>query len=480
MVDEAFAGVQGQLGTAAACRLTGRPRHPLPLPQPEVEARPVPEARAASALSPAERAETLALLNRPEYVDLPPPAPVWARELDVGNYWCSERTMYRILSAAGQNGECRRQAAHPPGTIPELVATGPSQVFTWDITRCPARPRASGTTPTSSSTSSAEIQARGELSVQHVATRLGVRQGAVYYWIARPTGRRARRRRTPEYPLDQRQRGNLPPTRRTNREIAHQNHSTHSRRGSMKPPNFRGDRTAQAAPKQVLEPNFEAGFLPVSYGWFRPKRRAQDAIAEIQRFGTKGYRWVLDADIEAAFDNVSRCAIMDAVRARVKDKRVLALVKAFLKSGLLTEDGRHRDTCTGTPQGGVLSPLIFNIALSTLDEHLHRDWKPGGRMDGQYPRRKRSRHGLPNWRIVRYADDFSILVHGSADDARALQDEVTSVLESLGLRLAPAKAGSWQMEEVFDFLGFRIQWKRKRGTASGTSTRSSPRGRPAR
>lgn len=112
----------------------------------------------------------------------------------------------------------------------------------------------------------------------------------------------------------------------------------------------------------------------------RPKRRAQDAIAEIQRFGTKGYRWVLDADIEAAFDNVSHRAVMDAVRARVKDKRVLALVKAFLKSGILTEDGRRRDTHTGTPQGGILSPLILNIALSALDEHLHRDWKPGGLM----------------------------------------------------------------------------------------------------
>ncbi|MFE4958608.1 transposase [Streptomyces sp. NPDC056653] len=111
-------------------------RHPLPPPQPEAETRTVPETHARSALSPAERAEVLALLNRPEYID-PPPAQVWARELDAGNYWCSERTMYRILSAAGQNGERRRQATHPPRTIPELLATGPSQVFTWDITRLP-------------------------------------------------------------------------------------------------------------------------------------------------------------------------------------------------------------------------------------------------------------------------------------------------------------------------------------------------------
>ncbi|CAG6399460.1 hypothetical protein SCOCK_900011 [Actinacidiphila cocklensis] len=137
VVDEAFAGVQSQLGTAAACRLTGRSRathyrHLNPKPKAQPSPRPTP----VSALSPAERAQVLALLNRPEYSDLPP-AQVWARELDAGNYWCSQRTMYRILSAAGQNGERRRQATHPPRTIPELVATGPSQVFIWDITRLP-------------------------------------------------------------------------------------------------------------------------------------------------------------------------------------------------------------------------------------------------------------------------------------------------------------------------------------------------------
>jgi RNA-directed DNA polymerase len=116
------------------------------------------------------------------------------------------------------------------------------------------------------------------------------------------------------------------------------------------------DKVVQAALKLVLEPISEADFEPVSYG-FRPVRRAHDAIAEIHQFGTRGYRWVLDADIEAAFDNLSHCAVLERVRARVKDKRVLALVKAFLKAGVLTGPGERRDTYTGTPAGGHPVPV---------------------------------------------------------------------------------------------------------------------------
>ena len=134
-----------------------------------------------------------------------------------------------------------------------------------------------------------------------------------------------------------------------------------------------GDRVIQAALKLVLEPIFEADFLPVSYG-FRPRRRAQDAIAEIHLFGTHNYRWVLDADIEACFDRIDHTALLERVRARVKDKHVLALVKAFLKAGVMTELGHREDTTAGTPQGGILSPLLANIALSVLDEHLHAPW----------------------------------------------------------------------------------------------------------
>ncbi len=223
------------------------------------------------------------------------------------------------------------------------------------------------------------------------------------------------------------------------------------------------DRVVQAALKLVLEPIFEAGFEPCSYG-FRPMRRAQDAIAEIHFYGTRGYRWVLDADIEAAFDNVSHAAVMDRVRARVKDKRVLALVKAFLKAGVLTEAGEHRDTLTGTPQGGILSPLIFNIALSALDEHLTAPWKTGGVMSTGSRRATRRHNGLPNWRFVRYADDFAVLADGSRQDTEALREQIATVLAGLGLRFSEAKTRVVHLSEGFSFLGFRIQWRRKRGT----------------
>ena len=223
------------------------------------------------------------------------------------------------------------------------------------------------------------------------------------------------------------------------------------------------DRVVQAALKLVLEPIFEADFVPVSYG-FRPMRRAHDAIAEIHHFGTQGYRWVLDADIEACFDSIDHAALMDRVRLRVKDKRVLRLVKAFLKAGILTELGEVEDTNTGTPQGGNTSPLLANIALSVLDEHLHAPWGPGGTMSTAYRRQRRRGKDLPNWRLVRYADDFVVLTDGTEDHLLILREQIAHLLEPLGLRFSEAKTRAVHMSEGFDFLGFRIQWKPKKGT----------------
>jgi RNA-directed DNA polymerase len=223
------------------------------------------------------------------------------------------------------------------------------------------------------------------------------------------------------------------------------------------------DRVVQAALKLVLEPIFDTDFLPVSYG-YRPGRRAQDAIAEIHYYGTRQYHWVLEADIHACFDEIDHVALMDRIRKRIKDKRVLRLVKAFLKAGILTELGRPQDTHTGVPQGGILSPLLANVALSVLDEHLHAAWQPGGALSTPKLRAARRKKGLPNWRLTRYADDFVVLVHGTDQDAHALREEVATVLATMGLRLSEDKTRVTHLEQGFDFLGFRIQRRRKRGS----------------
>jgi RNA-directed DNA polymerase len=117
------------------------------------------------------------------------------------------------------------------------------------------------------------------------------------------------------------------------------------------------DRVVQASLKLVLEPIFEADFKPSSYG-FRPKRRAQDAIAEIHYLTSpnRNYLWVFEADIKACFDEIDHSALMGRVRRRIEDKRILDLVKAFLRAGVLSEDGVSRGTIAGTPQGGIMTP----------------------------------------------------------------------------------------------------------------------------
>jgi len=221
------------------------------------------------------------------------------------------------------------------------------------------------------------------------------------------------------------------------------------------------DRTVQASLKLVLEPIFEADFKPVSYG-FRPGRRCQDAIAEIHLLATHSYERVLEADIEACFDNIDHRALLGRVRGRIGDRRVVALVKSFLRSGVLSEDGVTRETKTGTPQGGILSPLLANVALSVLDEYFVEAWANFGK--NAQARQHRRRKGQPTYRLVRYADDFVVMVSGSKAHAEAMRDEVTAVLSPIGLRLSEEKTGVVHIDEGFDFLGFRIQRQTKRGS----------------
>jgi len=224
------------------------------------------------------------------------------------------------------------------------------------------------------------------------------------------------------------------------------------------------DRVVQSSLKLVLEPIFEADFKPCSYG-FRPKRRAQDAIAEIHYLGSpnRNYHWVFEGDIKACFDEIDHTALMGRVRKRIGDKRVLRLVKAFLKAGVLTEDGSRYRTITGTPQGGILSPLLANIALSILDEHFTHKWEALG---PSWTRAKRGRAGEPIMRLVRYADDFVIMIRGTRNHAEALREEVAAVLAPMGLRLSTDKTKVCHIDEGFDFLGWRIQRRAWRSRAN--------------
>jgi group II intron reverse transcriptase/maturase len=144
------------------------------------------------------------------------------------------------------------------------------------------------------------------------------------------------------------------------------------------------DRVVQMAAKLVIEPIFEADFLPCSYG-FRPKRSATQALEAIREAGNRGHNFVVDADIKAYFDTIEQKRLMERVGERISDRRVLKLIRQWLRAGVM-EDGTVRETLAGTPQGGVISPLLANIYLHVLD----RIWEA------------RCKHlGV----LVRYADD---------------------------------------------------------------------------
>ena len=137
-------------------------------------------------------------------------------------------------------------------------------------------------------------------------------------------------------------------------------------------------------------------------------------------------------------------------------------MKAFLKAGVLTEDGTLTDTSAGSPQGSILSPLLSNVALSVLDQHIAQG--PGGPRASPYERAKRRRHGLPNYRLCRFADDWCLAVSGTKADAEALKEEIAGVLATMGLRLSPEKTLITHIDDGLVFLGWRIQRHRKRGS----------------
>lgn len=192
------------------------------------------------------------------------------------------------------------------------------------------------------------------------------------------------------------------------------------------------DRVAQEVLRQLLSPLFEQLFHEDSYG-FRPGRSTHDALERVKQLQRLGHRYVLDADISGFFDNIPHSVIMRGLTQVVADGNILQLVQRFLRAGVM-EDGVFRPTTVGTPQGGVLSPLLANIALNFLDWHLTRC----------------------GFRFVRYADDFVVLCR-SAPQAKEARATVQQKLTELGLTLSPEKTRLTSFREGFAFLGFEFR-----------------------
>lgn len=192
------------------------------------------------------------------------------------------------------------------------------------------------------------------------------------------------------------------------------------------------DRVVQQATRAVIEPFFEAKFLPCSFG-YRPRRSAQDAVWWVREAIRRGDRWVAEFDIVAFFDNLRHARLLREVAKEVDDVEVFGLIRRWLNAGVLTERGVASRTA-GTPQGGVISPLLANIYLHRLDKEVRE----------------------AGFRLIRYADDFLILT-ATRGQAQAADAFVRHIVADMGLEVAEAKSGVKRVNDGFEFLGFTVQ-----------------------
>lgn len=221
------------------------------------------------------------------------------------------------------------------------------------------------------------------------------------------------------------------------------------------------DRWVQMAIKIVIEPIFEGDFAAYSHG-FRPSRSCQTAIAHIHRLTSQRRRkvyWVIEGDIEGCFDHIHHKKLMTLLRKRIQDKQLLGLIWSMLRAGIM-EDALVSKTTEGTPQGGVLSPLLANIYLNHFDQ-----WFAERAMLGQqaWKRYQHRRTGNANFMMVRYADDFVVFSNGGRAQTDAFKTELKDwFADELKLTLSEEKTRLTHYTDGFDFLGFTLRKRRSR------------------
>jgi RNA-directed DNA polymerase len=212
------------------------------------------------------------------------------------------------------------------------------------------------------------------------------------------------------------------------------------------------DRIVQEALRMVLEPIFEADFSPYSFG-FRPTRRTMDAIKCLiwSTQERKKYFWIIEGDISSYFDTIHHPKLVRLVGKRIKDKKILHLIWNLLRAGVM-EKRTFRDTTLGTPQGGIVSPLLANIYLHELDRYMERYTALP-----RWEKTKRRRQKQANFTYIRYADDFVVLCNGTKTQAEVLREELYQFLKTtLHLELSKEKTQITHLNDGFKFLGFWI------------------------
>lgn len=219
------------------------------------------------------------------------------------------------------------------------------------------------------------------------------------------------------------------------------------------------DRIVQEALRMVLEPIYEADFSQYSFG-FRPGRSTMDVFQVVKMATAEKHKyfWVIDADIEGFFDNVDHQTLEQIMQSRIKDQQIRDLVWDFLRAGVM-EEGTFRHSMLGTPQGGIVSPLLANIYLNELDQ-----WARQFTDRSTSERAKYRRNGEGNWIYVRYADDFLLFSNGKKPEVERMEGRLRNYLDQrLSLQLSPRKTEIVHVNDGFDFLGFHAE-RRKSGS----------------